>query len=31
MRRPKWPKDYPLLVFNKTNGTCYHCKKKNSF
>ena len=31
MGRPKWPKDYPLLVFNKTNGTCYHCDKKIIF
>ena len=31
MGRPKWPKDYPLIVFNKTNGTCYHCDKKIIF
>ena len=27
MTRPKWPSTYPLLVFNKTNGKCYHCHK----
>ena len=31
MGRPKWPKDYPLLVFNKTDGVCFHCDKKIIF
>jgi hypothetical protein len=28
MPRKKWPKTYAALVFAKTNGACYHCKKK---
>ena len=30
MTRPKWPKDYPKQIFDKTGGKCYHCKKKNN-
>tara|TARA_Y100000589_G_C27100201_1_gene607700 strand:- start:412 stop:744 length:333 start_codon:yes stop_codon:yes gene_type:complete len=28
MTRPAWPKEYPEIVFNKTKGKCFHCKKK---
>ena len=30
-RRPKWPKGYDKLVYDKTKGVCYHCKKKIEF
>lgn len=31
MRRPPWPKKYPRIVFDKTGGKCFHCKKKIVF
>ena len=31
MRRPAWPKKYPRIIFDKTNGKCFHCKKKIVF
>jgi len=29
--RPKWPEGYDKLVYNKTNGKCYHCNKQIKF
>lgn len=31
MHRKKWPKALEKRVFAKTNGTCYHCRKKLTF
>ena len=31
MPRKKWPRAYAKLVFEKTGGRCFHCKKRLQF